>query len=151
MAFLFRLTVAGIATAMSLALSGCGGFDGVELNGKVFDAMGISTASLANSKKEPKLAERAPLVLPPSTTRLPEPGSDAAGAIDVSTQLNDPERKRLAALAERDRLHKQYCTGELTWKERATGKPGFGADEVLKSPYGPCGAFGDGLSNLQKN
>jgi hypothetical protein len=149
MASSFRLTVAGIAAVVSIALSGCGGFDGVELNGKVFDAIGISTASLQNSKKEPKLAERAPLVLPPNAQRLPEPGADAAP--DVATQLNDPERKRIAALEERERLHKQYCTGELTWKERAVGKPGFGAGDVLKSPYGACGAFGDGLNNLQKN
>jgi hypothetical protein len=151
MALLPRLTAAGFAAALSLALSGCGGFDGVELNGKVFDAMGISTASLQNSKKEPRLAERAPLVLPPNTQRLPEPGADESGAPDVSTQLNDPERKRMAALQERERLHKQYCTGELTWKERATGKAGYGAADVLKSPYGACGAFGDGLNNLQKN
>ena len=151
MALLPRLTAAGLVTASCLMLSGCGGFDGVELNGKVFDAMGISTASLQNSKKEPRLAERAPLVLPPNAQRLPEPGSDAKDAPDAASQLNDPERKRIAALQERDRLHRQYCTGELTWKERAVGKPGFGAGDALKSPYGACGAFGDGLSNLQKN
>jgi hypothetical protein len=151
MTSLLKSIVPATALAVSVMLSGCGGFDGVELNGKVFDALGISSSALASGNKEPKLASRAPLVLPPDTARLPAPGVDATGAPDVALQLNDPERKRLAALAERERLHKAYCSGEMTWKERAQGKPGYQADEAQKSPYGACGAFGDGLNNIGKN
>jgi hypothetical protein len=146
MAALFRRT-ALISTAFAVlaaGLAGCG-TDGVELNGKIFDAMGVSPSAQAASRREPKLTDRAPLVMPPNTARLPEPGADAEGAVDVSTQLNDPERKKQMAAAERDKLHKAYCSGEATWKERATSRPGYGQEDAPRSPYGSCGALGEYL------
>jgi hypothetical protein len=137
-----NLRIAAISAALASGLTACGS-DGVELNGKIFDAMGVSPAAQANSRREPKLSDRAPLVMPPNTARLPEPGADAEGAVDVSQQLNEPERKKQLAAAERERLHKSYCSGEATWKDRATARPGY--DEAPKSPFGPCGALAEYL------
>ena len=69
----FARWLPGLGVASMLLLSGCA--DGVELNGKVFDWMGISPAAQEASRREPTLAERAPLGVPPNTGRLPEPGS----------------------------------------------------------------------------
>ena len=139
-----RLT--NIATALSIAtlvvFGGCS--DGVDMNGKVFDWMGISPAAQAVKKTEPKLAERTPLVLPPPGYLLPPPGSGKAEAALVWP--DDPDQRKLADAKERERLHQAYCSGEIQWKEQAlaTGRGraagGRGPSEPV-SPYGPCGAL----------
>lgn len=124
----------------ALTAGGCGN-DGIELNGKIFDALGVSEASQKASRREPKLTERTGLVVPPDVSRLPEPGS--GGAPDLSAQIKDPERARAASAVERARLHKLYCTGELNWKERVASRDA--ASSAPASPYGPCGILGDAL------
>jgi hypothetical protein len=141
-----RLTVwiAGGAIASTLFLSGCA--DGVDLNGKIFDWMGVSPAAQEARKVEPKLAERAPLVMPPSSTRLPEPGS---GVEPTNIAFpDDPEQRKAREGKERERLHMAYCRGEVQWKERAlTKEPG-----APVSPYGPCpSVFGTFTSSVNKN
>jgi hypothetical protein len=118
--------------AAGLALGGCSNIDGFELNGKLFDMMGISSASQDNRSRDPKMADRPPLVVPPSVTRLPEPGSGKTTSEDLAA-LNDPEQRKLAAAKERERLHLAYCRGEAQWREKA-----LDPNAVNKSPYGPC-------------
>jgi hypothetical protein len=126
-----------------LALTAC---DTVNLEGKVFDWMGISGSALDARKRDPKMAERAPLVVPPSTTRLPEPGSGKTTSDDVAA-LADPELRKQAAAKERERLHLAYCRGEIQWKDKALD-PNYSGN---KSPYGPCpGLFSGTLNNLTK-
>ncbi len=130
------LRFTAIASIVAI-LGGCG--TDTELNGKVFDLMGVSTAAQAANKAEPKLAARSGLILPPDASRLPEPGT--GGTEPSATALaavDDPDRKKVLAAAERARLHKAHCSGELAWKERAQNK-----DWTPNSPYGPCGALGD--------
>lgn len=137
---LWKRNVAGIALALcaSLVLGGCGE---TELNGKIFDMMGVSAAAQAAAKKEPKMAARSGLVLPPDQNRLPEPGSgDDSGATLAS--VDDPDTRRALAAAERARLHKAYCSGQLNWKERVADK-----DAQPKSPYGPCGMLSDAIKS----
>ncbi len=135
------MTLVATLTA-TLALGGCGGVDGVELNGKIFDWMGVSESAQAANKREPKLADRSGLVVPPNLARLPEPGSDAPQ--DASFNLNDPDQKRAQAVADREREHKAYCSGEKNWRERAMNKNA----ESARSPYGPCNQFiGDALQS----
>ena len=71
-----RLQRRAICAAVASVLAGLGGCanDGIELNGKIFDALGVSTSSLA-PRKETKMERRSPIVLPPDGKRLPEPGS----------------------------------------------------------------------------
>jgi hypothetical protein len=117
--------------------------EGVELNGKLFDWMGVSGSSQAS--REPKMAERAPLVVPPSVTRLPEPGSGKVASDEVAA-LNDPEQRKLAAAKERERLHLAYCRGEVQWREKA-----LDPDASNKSPYGPCPSlFGSFTGKVNK-
>ncbi len=131
-----RLSAFAAAASISLVLTGCG-TDGLELNGKLFDLMGVSESAQKASSREPRMTERTGLVMPPDANRLPEPGSTAEP--DIAAQLNDPDKKRVAAAQERERLHKAYCTGELTWKERARDKNNVSPSA---SPYGPCSMAG---------
>jgi hypothetical protein len=120
--------------------SGCAEGLGFDLNGKVFDWMGISASALQQKRDEPKLADRAPLVLPPNTGRLPEPGS---GPSTQSAMVwpDDPDQRKAREAQERERLHLAYCRGEIQWKERAMNQDGI---NTPKSPYGPCPLlFGD--------
>ena len=136
-----------VGIAATSAFTGCA--DGVELNGKVFDLLGVSPAALEASRKEPKLAERAPLVMPPDAKRLPDPAS-AVPAGDQANWPTDPEQRKLAAAQERERLHLAYCRGDIQWKERAlNSKDGSGAN---LSPYGPCpSVFGGVVGGVNKN
>ena len=127
--------------ASAALVAGCGN-DGIELNGKLFDVLGVSDAAQKSSKREPKLTERTGLVVPPDVNRLPEPGS--GGAPDVATEVRDPERVKAANAVERARQHKLYCSGELNWKERVASRDA-GAS-ASKSPYGPCGVLGDAFN-----
>jgi len=144
-----KLLAGVVGTAASILLGGCA--DGIELNGKVFDLLGVSPAALEASRREPKLAERAPLVMPPDAKRLPDPGSaPATAATDQSNWPIDPEQRKLAAAQERERLHLAYCRGDIQWKEKAfNSKDGTGTN---LSPYGPCPSIFGGLTgSVNKN
>jgi hypothetical protein len=138
--------LAGGAVASTLLLSGCA--DGVEFNGKVFDWMGISPAAQEARRFEPKIAERAPLVVPPDVNRLPDPGSEAAPATAHMAWPDDPEQRKIREAQERERLHMAYCRGDAQWKERALSKD----TNAPRSPYGPCPSiFGNVNTNINKN
>src|SRR5262245_137454 len=98
-----RLTAfAAVAATSMLLLSACS--DGIALEGKIFDWIGISSSALDGKSRDPKMADRPPLVVPPSVTRLPEPGSGKPGDVDIAS-IKDPELKKQAAAKERERLH----------------------------------------------
>lgn len=130
-----RKLLGGLVVIGALAgLTGCGGVDGVELNGKLFEAVGM-TGSLGGKKVEPKTEARAPLVLPPPSQSLTEPGSLAASApIPQANQAwpNDPDKGK----ASKDEAIKQaqaaHCK-DGNWKEKALG------DEA-KAANGPAGS-----------
>jgi hypothetical protein len=133
--------------AVVLALGGCAG-EGVQLEGKIFDWMGVSASALEGSKAEPKMADRAPLVVPPNVNRLPEPGSGQPPANTDIAALKDPDLRKQAAAKERERLHLAYCKGEIQWKEKAHNPTAMGAN---RSPYGPCpGLFSGSVEGLAK-
>jgi hypothetical protein len=134
--FKARPLLMAVVIAPVLALGGC--FEGTEVNGKIFDLLGVSTASQDRARAEPKMTPRSGLVLPPDAQRLPAPGSDDVTVAASVTSLNDPEKAKANAAAERARLHKAYCTGDLSWKERVNDPAAS-----PKSPYGPCGLAGD--------
>ena len=87
------LRLAG-ALACVLVLGGCGG---VELEGKVFDYMGVSGD---RQKPDVRMSERAPLLLPPNPKALPQPGQGAAVATARADWPNDPERVRKRVVEE---------------------------------------------------
>lgn len=137
--------VAASAMLLSvLGLAGCAN-DGVELNGKLFDWMGVSESAKAAARREPRMAARSGIVLPPDASRLPEPGSGNQEP-DIAAEIADPDRKRVLAAAERQRLHRLYCSGELTWKERALKGERGQDNRPSASPYGSCSSLTDALN-----
>jgi hypothetical protein len=133
------------AVAASLAVSGCA--EGIDLNGKVFDWLGVSPSAVAARRAEPKLAERAPLVIPPDSKRLPEPGSGQPSQTAMAWP-DDPEQRKVREAKERERLHLAYCRGDINWKERV-----MHAEDVNtpRSPFGPCPSLiGDVSSTVNK-
>ena len=69
-----------VMTALvALGMAGCGS-DDIQLNGGIFDAIGLNDAK---PKGDPKMAERAPLVVPPSLDRLPPPGEAQESQVEI--------------------------------------------------------------------
>lgn len=81
------------ALACVAALGGCG--SGVQLEGKVFDYMGVSGDS---QQADVHMSERPPLLVPPNVKTLPQPGSNASVVTARQDWPDDPElvRKRIA-------------------------------------------------------
>lgn len=141
MASIGRRLKTGMATAATagLLLSGCA--DGnVEVGGRLLDTLGVSTAALSGNRTEPKLAPRAPLVLPPTTERLPEPGSAPApqpGELAGNAAWpKDKDLERVASAKDKDRRQAEYCR-DGNWKERAVDND-FGGQQ---GPQGTCGSI----------
>jgi hypothetical protein len=135
--------MASIVTGAAL-LGGCA--DGVEINSPLLNSLGVATGALGQ-KEEPKLAPRAPLVMPPSTQRLPEPGQPAA-AVAAAPAANpawpkDREQERVASAAERKRQHTQYCR-DGNWKERAMDDGAGG----MQGPDGSCNTIFDWVGGM---
>jgi len=86
----------GAAIVVSLALFGCA--DGIEVNGKLVNALGITGST---KKGEPKVPVRAGLILPPSVAALPAPDSVAAPT-QVALWPEDPDQKAERLRAEQE-------------------------------------------------
>ncbi len=116
---LLRAPILALGCAVFLSLAGGSGVDsGIELNGKVFDAVGLSGGS--KSRSEPKLAERAPLVPPPSLAALPAPDSgpgSGQGSAGHMAWPNDPDRQRSAGAAASKQALDKKC------KDPMIGRP----------------------------
>jgi len=133
----------GLALAACLSftsvVAGCGGFDGVELQGGVFDAMGM-TGSGQKKMADVKVEPRPGLVLPPSADRLPDPvtGSIASAPQGDSWPV-DPEDRRAENKAALEKRHKEYCAREVE-NARMRGE----TSGVIMGPMGNCqpGLFG---------
>jgi hypothetical protein len=142
-----RAICAAVATVLA-GLGGCAN-EGIELNGKIFDALDVSTSSLA-PRKEPKMEQRSPIVLPPDGKRLPEPGSAPEYASQDQNWPQDREAKRVASAEEAKRKQAEFCR-DGNWKEKAM------KDEVAaerNAPGGNCGSafaiFSKGLFGNQE-
>ncbi len=126
-----RIALTASTVFASLVLSGCG-FGDVEFNGTVFEAMGL--ANNGKSHEEPKLPPRAGIVLPPDTSKLPEPGSTEVAAPSPGEAWPvDPEERKIAAAEELERRHQEFCRDAL-WRARAAGQ----TDAQITGPKGSC-------------
>lgn len=128
-----------------LAVAGCAP-DEVELNGKIFDAIGLNTKTKST---EPKLAERAPLVMPPDVNRVPEPGKPPEAAAPEVAALNDPDKLKKTTKAELERQQAEYC--KKNYELAKAHGDSTGAD-LATGPLGPCkGSVLTAITNWTKS
>jgi len=129
---LMRSVTAFAVASAAVLLAGCSAGD-VEFNGKIFDAVGLNSQT---KSAEPKLAERAPLVLPPVADQLPQPGSSDQpnGADATLAQIDDPDRKKSVSQAQLEKQQAEYCFVNY---EQAKQRGDQNAD-LAKGPLGEC-------------
>lgn len=131
--------------AFALSLSACSAGD-VQLNGKVFDAIGGLVGS-SGGNEDAKIAPRAGLVVPPALDRLPEPGSAAVPDGDLA-QIADFDRKKVVDQSALEAKQREYCKVNY---EQAKQRGDQSAD-MATGPLGPCrqsalGLFGGNASS----
>jgi hypothetical protein len=100
-----RLARIGAVGGLSVLLAGCSGAD-VQIDAPILEAAGINLVS--KPPPEPDLEEKPPLVVPPSTEKLPKPGERQVATAEEQWP-EDPDliakREAEQAAAERER----YC------------------------------------------
>jgi hypothetical protein len=133
--------MATLVTGAAL-LGGCA--DGIEVNSPLLNSLGVATGALGQ-KAEPQLKPRAPLVMPPSTQRLPEPGQapTATASVNDPAWPKDKDQDRVASAAQKKQQHAQYCR-DGNWKERAMD-PNAGG---MQGPNGSCNTIFDWVGGL---
>lgn len=135
-----KSAVCAVSALALSCLSGCG-VDDVQLNGKIFDVVGMNTGSV--KAKEPKLAERQPLIVPPGLENLPQPGSGKAEQ-PVLAGVEDVDAKRQTSRADLEKQQAEYC------KKNYELAKVHGAEDAENAagPLGPC--RGSILSAIKK-
>ena len=121
-----------LAACLTVALAGCG-TDDIQFNGGIFDAVGLSDSAKVKSH-DPKLAERAPLVVPPSLDRLPPPGQGTEPANQQIADIKDPDAMKKASREEREAAQAEFCKKNY---EEVKRRGDDSADSVV-GPAGPC-------------
>jgi hypothetical protein len=111
------------ALFLTLALGGCGG---VEFKGKIFDYMGVSGSG---TEEDVKMSQRAPLMLPPDTNRLPVPGQGVAAVAARPDWPSDADRERKRAVAAKE-AEQQKKAAEADPTNPYAGKPNL-LDKLL--------------------
>src|ERR1700704_5929256 len=98
-----------LACALALAAGGCSSED-IQFNGGIFDMVGMSDSARAKANNgDPKIAERAPLVVPPTLDHLPAPGGGDQGTPDTQIAgIRDVDADKAASQAELERKQAAY-------------------------------------------
>jgi hypothetical protein len=128
----FKCSAVAIMLGAAVLAGGCSAGD-VELNGSVFDYLGVGSNSKSGSR-DVKTSERQGLVLPPNLERLPEPGSGVAALQGGDVMPVDPEQRRMAGANQARANHASYC-------EKALQKARIMKDlSPVNGPLGRCDA-----------
>jgi hypothetical protein len=120
-----------LVASLSLSVAGCSS-DDIQFNGGIFDAVGLSDAGKAKGG-DPKLAERAPLVVPPTLDRLPPPG-EAPQPTQIA-DIKDPDAQKKLSQAELEAKQAEYCKVNY---EQATAHGDEATAANAEGPLGPC-------------
>ena len=91
---------------LSACSSGIGDTE-LELNGKIFDALGITSSG---QKDEAKIADRAPLVLPPDDKKLPVPGQAGSQSAALAWP-DDPDIRKIRMAKQAAKKKELDCNG----------------------------------------
>jgi hypothetical protein len=115
----------GLLAACStvLALGGCGG---IEFKGKLFDYAGLSGTT--GTKEDPRMTDRAPLLVPPNINSLPPPGSPPIARADWPIDSDLSTKQAAAAKAAAD--GKKEAAAEAEPRNPYAGKPNL-LDKLL--------------------
>lgn len=133
-----RLAVVG---AVGMSLTACGAGD-VQLNGKVFDAIGgLVGAGGANEKAS--VAARPGLVVPPGLDNLPQPGAAVVPDGDLA-QIQDHDRKKVVDKSALEAKQREYCKVHY---EQAKQR----GDQTADSATGPLGQCRPSAMGLVKS
>lgn len=129
-----RGVILAVPLCLALGAGGCS-MDDVQFNGGIFDAVGLSDSAKAKLKRsEPQIAERAPLVVPPSLERLPAPGEQPASQDQKLAAIQDPDEIKKVSKEELERKQAEYC--KVHYEDAKTR-----GDETAvnaEGPLGPC-------------
>lgn len=125
----------GVVAASLLAVGAAGcSMDDVQFNGGIFDAVGLSDSARSNANSgEPKMAERAPLVVPPKLDNLPAPG-EAAPDDSRLAAIHDPDEQAKVSQEELERQQAEYCEKNYHLPKSA----GDDSADSVEGPLGPC-------------
>jgi hypothetical protein len=116
-----------LAAGLTLAMAGCG-TDDIQFNGGIFDAVGLNDTKKTG---DPKIAERAPLVVPPSLDRLPAPGE--APPPSQIAGINDPDAAKQKSREELEKQQAEYCEKNYDSAIRRGEEAA-----MVEGPLGPC-------------
>ncbi|WP_088345963.1 MULTISPECIES: hypothetical protein [Rhodomicrobium] len=100
----------------SVALGGCAGGVGVDVDAPILDAVGINFT--AKKKDDDDLPERTGLVVPPSTDKLPEPGTHTASINGKQNWPQDADQIKKRKADEETAAQEKYCA-EGDWSKKA--------------------------------
>lgn len=114
-----------LALAPLFTLAGCG--DAIQYNGKVFDVLGVNGTT---KPKDARVIDRAPLVLPPDTSRLPAPGSESATIAEQGLP-DDVDRRSHALKAEAEKKKLKDREFKSVVDPTAEPRPGI-LDRLIK-------------------
>jgi hypothetical protein len=130
-----RGVILAIPLCLGLSAGGCS-MDDVQFNGGLFDMVGLSDSAKAKLKGgDPKIAERQPLVVPPSLERLPAPGEPAAAQDQQLAAIQDPDAVKKASKEDLERRQAEYCKVNY---EQAKGRGDDTTALAAEGPLGPC-------------
>lgn len=120
------------ALLMAAGVSACAPGE-IALEGKLFETLGVTNLG-GGERETPKLAGRQPLVVPPTTGTLPEPGKAQNTHEPVLAMINDPDRVKSVDQAALQKAQNDYCE---KYYEPAVLR---GDQDVIfiKGPLGPC-------------
>lgn len=110
--------------------------DDVQFNGGIFDAVGLSDSAKAKLRSgDPQIAERAPLVVPPSLERLPAPGEQPAAQDQKLAAIKDPDEVKKVSKEEMERKQAEFCKVNY---DQAMGRGDETTALNAEGPLGPC-------------
>lgn len=138
------ITKACALCAVVAFMGGCGA-DDVQLEGRVFDALGVSDSTRSRDK-DVKLAARPPLVVPPTLQRLPDPNAPDPEETETASigGIQDHDAKRQQSKSDLERKQAEYCKIHYELPKAA----GSSDADLAEGPLGPCRA--SVLTSLKK-
>ena len=133
------LTAGALVVALGAGLAACSAGD-VQLNGKVFEALGSLTGA-SQPEGDVKVAQRPGLVAPPPMQNLPQPGSQAVPDGQMA-DIVDHDRKKVVDKSALQAKQAEYCKVNY---EQAKQRGDNTTADLAVGPLGSCRPSAMGL------